>query len=177
MLSKITCGFDIGRGEFLLCLATNAPNIFNAEKLECLLSFFFGVNDTYSIVRRVLFGKFAGDFGEGFCGCNTDRNGYSDPLSHLADNLFVVGFEFGDWHVVGMQEGLVHGVLFEARGVLSENTHDTAGEVAIKRKIGRKSGDLVQFGKSFDLEEGHAHLDAELFGFVTTRYDTAIVAR
>ena len=51
----------------------------------------------------------------------------------------------------------------------------TAAPIAYPKEL--KALLKVQFGEGFDLEEGHAHLDAELFGFVATRYDTAIVAR
>ena len=130
-LAEVPCGDYACGQEFLLCLTTDAPYIFDGKALQGFLPFLVGVDDTYAVVGRVLLGVLAGNLGECFGGCLSAGYRYAHPLADLQDHLLVIGFEFVHRHVITMQKGLIDGVLIQSWRVLGKYAHYSAAQVAV----------------------------------------------
>ena len=74
-----------------------------------------------------------------------------------------------------IEKGLVDRVDFHIGGELSEGAHNAAGHIAVEGVVGRVEYDAVFFDQVANLEDGHAHRDAEGLDFIGTGDDTAVV--
>ncbi len=153
----------------------DAPNGGNVGAFQVVVNIGGVHHVKYAVELRSSLCIAVSDFGEGFCVCDADGNGYARPHGDCVAHHLAVFVEAISCEAVQIDERLVDGVYFDIRGELLEGGHNSVGHVAIEGVVRREYFNVIFTDEFLDFEVGREAVEADGFGFIRAGHDDAVV--